>query len=149
MSTDRILLEFTLSKFDELFDLIGQADDAMVNRKPDVEGANSLFAIGNHVLGMMRFWSCTTNRGVEVDRDREAEFTATGSVAELLSQATLTRQLFETDVLSVNGHSKPANPPAGKDAEWLVSCHGVLLHVFEEICQHLGHAELTRDLLAA
>ncbi|MEL4503371.1 DUF664 domain-containing protein [Luteococcus sp. H138] len=149
MSTDRILLEFTLSKFDELFDLIGQSDDAMVNRKPDVEGANSLFGIGTHVLGMMRFWSCTTNRGVEVERDREAEFTATGSVAELLSRAAQVRQLFETDVLSVNGHSKPANRPADKDAEWLVSCHGVLLHVFEEICQHLGHAELTRDLLAA
>lgn len=149
MSTDRILLEFTLQKFDELFGVIGSAGDELANRRPEVEGANSLYAIGSHVLGMMRFWSCTTNRGVEVPRDRDAEFTASGSVDELLTRAAVERERFITDVSSVRAHQVPANRPAGRDEQWLVSCHGVLLHVFEEICQHLGHAELTRDLLRA
>lgn len=149
MSTDRILLEFTLTKFDELFELIGGAGDELANRRPQAQGANSLYAIGAHVLGMVRFWSCTTNRGVEVERDRDAEFAATGSVAELLERAAVERERFITDVRSVRAHSVPANKPEDRDEQWLVSCHGVLLHVFEEICQHLGHAQVTRDLLEA
>ncbi|MGO4958440.1 mycothiol transferase [Luteococcus sp. Sow4_B9] len=149
MATDRILLEFTLGKFDELFALIGGVDDETANRRPDLEGANSLYGIGTHVLGMMRYWSCTTNRGVEVERDREGEFSASGSVAELLERAAVERERFETDVRSVDDHAVPANKPAGRIEPWLVSCHGVLMHVFEEVCQHLGHAEVTRDLLAS
>ena len=29
----------------------------------------------------------------------------------------------------------------------MATCEGVLLHVFEELCQHLGHLEITRDVL--
>ena len=149
MATDRILLEFTLAKFDELFALIAEMDDEQANRRPELEGANSLYGIGTHTLGMMRFWSCTTNRGVELERDPDGEFTASGSVAELLERAAVERHRFETDVRSVDDHAVPANKPQGQDEPWLVSCHGVLLHVFEEICQHLGQAEVTRDLLTA
>lgn len=44
----------------------------------------------------------------------------------------------------------PAQVPADDAADFtLTDCRAVLLHVIEELAQHLGHLEITRDVLAA
>lgn len=50
---------------------------------------------------------------------------------------------------ATDGDAPPANPRPGERHWFQASAHGVLLHVFEEVCQHLGQLEITRDPLRA
>lgn len=96
----------------------------------------------------MRAWSGAANRGLDIPRDRDAEFTAPGAVADLLARAARVREAFVADVRAVDGDAAPTKQR--EDAKfWEATCHGVLLHVFEEVCQHLGHLEITRDAVTA
>ncbi|GAB3187653.1 mycothiol transferase [Nesterenkonia suensis] len=148
-----VLVTFILEKFDGLVDLVGSLDDATANsdltgRVPAGTGTNSPVQLLVHVCGMLRRWSSTVNLGVTVPRDREAEFTARMPVAEVLESAARTRRGFLDDVAATVPYASPAAVPPGRGHFWTGSCHGVLLHVLEEISQHLGHAEITRDVLS-
>lgn len=142
------LLAVTLGKLDAIIAIVATMDNATANARPDVPGANSPYAILEHCLGMTRHWSGAVNRGLDLPRDREAEFTAAGTVEDLVARAVAVRQEFIADLRAVELDAAPAAPVT--DARfWLGTCGGVLLHVLEELAQHLGHLELTRDLLAA
>ncbi|GAA4288385.1 DUF664 domain-containing protein [Georgenia daeguensis] len=147
--SDDILLRYCLQKFDELTQLVVDLGDELANLRPDVEGANSPVAILVHCCGMMRNWSSTVNLGVPIPRHRDAEFRARTTVAEVASLARTTRSAFEGDVRQTVLDSAPVAVPPGREEFWTGTCRGVLLHVFEELCQHLGQAEITRDLLSA
>ncbi|WP_010525234.1 DUF664 domain-containing protein [Nesterenkonia sp. F] len=147
---DEVLVAFILTKFDELVELVASGDDATANAVPAAgrpETMNSPIQLLVHVCGMMRRWSCSVNRGLPVPRDRDAEFTARMPVADALALASHTRADFLDDVAATDLDAAPAAVPAGRDHPWTASCRGVLLHVFEEVCQHLGHAEITRDVV--
>lgn len=145
----QLLLEFSLIKFDEITAIVASMSDTEAVRHSGLPGANTPYGILNHVLGMMRRWSSSVNRGIEIPRNREAEFTAVGSVDELLDRAGKTRQAFISDVLAVDFRQAPVQVPEGREIFWTSTTGGVLLHVFEELCQHLGQLEITRDLLGA
>ncbi len=140
-----MLVEFVLRKFDELVRLASQLDDEAANRTTAHVDSNSVIQILVHCCGMMRRWSASVNLGIEVPRDREAEFTAQMPVAEALELAARTRAEFLVDVEQTDPAATPVAVPPGREDFWTVSCEGVLLHVFEELCQHLGQAEITRD----
>lgn len=140
---------FILEKFDALVNLVTDMGDEAANTAPPLPGGNSTAQLLTHCCGMMRKWSSTVNLGVEVFRDRDAEFTAVSPVSELRELAAETRAAFIVDVAQTDPELAPANVFTNRDAFWIATCHSVLLHVFEELCQHLGHAEITRDLVAA
>ncbi|MGW9826522.1 DinB family protein [Brevibacterium pityocampae] len=144
----RTLVDFTLVKLDEIIDAVGALDDATANAVPPAPGANSPFVLLTHCLGMMRRWSSTVNLGIRVPRDRDAEFSAIGRVADLLISAAEVRAAFLADLTATDWNSPPVAPATGY-GPWSQSTLGVLLHVFEELCQHLGHLEITLDLLRA
>ena len=99
----------------------------------------------------MARWGRTVNRGIVVPRDRDAEFTATGTVEEALALLAAGRAALHEDVTAAAPEQPPANPPPGRDRDepGLRSQGGVLLHVYEELAQHLGQLEMTRDVLLA
>lgn len=140
---------FILEKFDALVDLVTDMGDEAANTVPLVTGGNSAVQLLTHCCGMMRKWSSTVNLGVEVFRDRDAEFSAVSPVSELRDLAAETRSAFIADVAQTDPELPPANVFTNRDAFWTATCHSVLLHIFEELCQHLGHAEITRDIVAA
>ncbi len=142
------LIDFSLVKLDEIVDAVGALDDANANAVPAVPGANSPYALLTHCLGMMRRWSSTVNLGVTVPRDRDAEFSAAGPVADLLVRAAEVRRAFLDDLAATDWAAPPVAPATGY-GPWSQTTFGVLLHVFEELCQHLGHLEITLDLLRA
>lgn len=145
---DEVLTDFCLLKLDAMIDVLAGLDDATANTAP-AAGANTPYALLTHCLGMCRYWSSTVNRGVRVPRDRDAEFTASGPVAELVARARGVRADFAADLRAVRGDEPPVAPPAREtDEPWSATTYGVALHVFEELCQHLGHLEITRDVLA-
>ena len=127
-------------------DIVVELDDDLANRRPDLPGANSPFAILTHCLGVCAAWASTTNLGEVVPRDRPGEFTARGAVADLAAATDRVRASLREWV----ARTDPAAPPVNPDARDGYATQGeVLLHVYEELAQHRGQLEVTRDLLRA
>jgi Protein of unknown function (DUF664) len=84
-----------------------------------------------------------------VDRDRAAEFRASGPAAGLVAAAQEAQRRFRADIVTADPMARPrgTDPATGPDDLEFVSQGHALLHVMEEVCQHLGQMEITRDLL--
>jgi hypothetical protein len=130
-------------------DLVLDLGDDLANTRPDLPGANAPFAILTHCLGVVARWASTVNLGEVVPRDRDAEFTATGPVAELAADTDRTRVSLREWVARSQPLSPPVNPTGDRDDWYATTQGGVLFHVYEELAQHRGHLELTRDILLA
>lgn len=130
-------------------DLVVGLGDDLANTAPDLTGANSPYAILTHCLGVVGNWASTVNLGEVVPRDRDAEFTASGPVAGLAAQTDRTRESLREWVGRSSPQSSPANA-TGDHVDWFAATQGgVLMHVYEELAQHRGQMEVTRDLLLA
>ena len=68
-----------------------QLGDWRVNERPDLSGANSAYALVTHCCGVMADWGGYAIAGHPVDRNRPAEFVATGTVADLLETVAAAR----------------------------------------------------------
>jgi hypothetical protein len=121
-------------------------DDLVSVRLDDVPGSNSAFGLVAHVVGVMAWWGRTVNRGIAVPRDRDAEFRATGTVDEALALLDAGRAGLHEDVAAAKPREAPVAPPPPED-DIAATQGGVLLHIYEELTQHLGQLEVTRDVL--
>jgi hypothetical protein len=143
------LVSYVERAVDQMTDIVGGLGDDLANRRPALPGANSPYAILRHCLGVMDFWGGQVVAGRAIERDRDAEFVATGSVASLAVAAQQAKDTFRVDATGAG----PSAPPLGLHPEKrpneleLLSQGSALLHVLEEVTQHLGHMELTRDML--
>jgi len=131
--------------------LLGVADrlgDDRANQRPHAEGTNSVAALIVHCCGVCEFWLGHVALGRDSDRDRASEFSATASVAELHALVDTTVRQVEHDLQALE--AAPPSPHAGP-REHLEdddrSDASLVLHVIEELFQHLGHAELAADAL--
>lgn len=127
-------------------DIVVDLGDALANERPDLPGANRPFAILTHCLGMCAAWASTTNLGEVVPRDRPGEFTATGAVADLAAETDRLRRSLAEWVAASDVDAPPANPDS---RDGYATQGEVLFHVYEELAQHRGQLELTRDVLLA
>jgi hypothetical protein len=130
-------------------DIVGDLGDDLANARPGLPGANSPYAILRHCLGVMEFWGGHVVAGRPVDRDRDAEFRASGPAAGLIAAAQEAQRRFRADIVTADPKARPrrTDPSMGMDELEFVSQGHALLHVMEEVCQHLGQMEITRDLL--
>jgi hypothetical protein len=137
---------------DQMLGIVTGLGDDLANRKPALPGANSPYAILRHCLGVMEFWGGEVVAGREVIRDRSAEFRSSGPVADLATAARKALDQFRADAAMADfagpvrggtGHRKYPD-----ELEFSSQGH-TLLHVLEEVTQHLGQLELTRDVLRA
>jgi uncharacterized damage-inducible protein DinB len=145
--TEDVYLAYCDKALVAMRDMVTALGDGLANRRPDVPGANSPFAILTHCLGMTAYWASTVNLGEEVPRDRAAEFTATGRVADLSADTDRLRAAFAGWVARTEATAAPASPP--EDGDIMLTQGEVLLHVYEELAQHRGQMEITRDVLLA
>lgn len=89
----------------------------------------------------------------EVFRDRDSEFIASGSVVELRERVVELKAKLPADIKQVQGEKTLAsapnsmyNPLPGTDrGDWREGT--ALIHAYEELAQHHGQMEITRDLL--
>ena len=123
-------------------------DDLVNARLEGVPGSNTAYALVAHVVGVMGRWGRTVNRGIPVPRDRDAEFLAVGTVEEALALLAAGRARLHEDARAASPRDRPVDPPADDPASDATQ-GAVLLHVYEELAQHLGHLEVTRDVLLA
>ena len=135
----------------EMVGIVRQLGDAGANRRPVVEGANSPFAILTHCLGVMEFWGGFMVAGRTIQRDRDAEFEAEGRVEELAQRTEEARRRLREDIAGLEARAVPPDVLGAEDAgvPYARTKGAVLLHIVEELFQHLGQMELTRDMLAA
>lgn len=134
-----------LARADELVEVGG---DELLCRCPEVEGANSVFALVTHCCGVMEHWGGEVIAGRTITRDRAAEFTATGTLAQLEDRVAAQRRRWVADLAGFEPEGRPRGPVERYEGEPEVITQGfVVLHVIEELYQHLGHVDLTVDLV--
>jgi hypothetical protein len=118
-----------------------------VNARPHREATNSIASLVVHCCGVVEYWLGHVALGEPTTRDRDAEFDATATPAELheLVTSTLERTQYLLRRLDAGrAHRTPGRPVLyGGDR----SDAAIVLHVLEECFQHLGHAELTADVV--
>ena len=133
----------------EMTRILSEMGDELANERPAIPGANSPFAIVTHCLGVMEFWGGDKIAGRHVVRDRPAEFTALGRVADLVERIRVQSATFADDLRDMQPSAPPRSTANPKDSGLPLarSQAGVVFHVIEELYQHLGHLELTRDII--
>ena len=144
-------LWFADHALDEMAAIVEGLGDALANRRPPFRDANSAFALLTHCLGVMEYWGGATVAERPVRRDRAAEFTATGEVAGLLWRTELARRRLREDIAGLDASAGPAGvrPNPDDPVPYAETKGAVLLHILEELYQHLGQMEITRDMLQA
>jgi uncharacterized damage-inducible protein DinB len=129
--------------------IVEELGDELVNRRPPFRDANAAYAILTHCLGVMEYWGGATVAERPVERDRAAEFTASGDVAGLLRRTEQARRRLQEDLVGFSAGAPPVSVPRDADdpAPYSETKGAVLVHILEELFQHLGQMELTRDAL--
>ena len=133
----------------QMSDVLEELGDELVNRRPPFRDANSAYAILTHCLGVMEYWGGATVAERPVQRDRAAEFTASGDVAGLLRRTEHARRRLREDIVGLEAAAAPVGvrPDPDDPVPYAETKGAVLVHILEELFQHLGQMELTRDAL--
>lgn len=141
------LIERHLGPMLEIAESLG---DERVNVVPDLPGANSAYQLVFHCCGMLEWWTRESILGRPVQRDRAAEFAATGTVASLQARVRQVIDQLAEDLPQIDLDAPLRGPYADYGGTAIAaSARGALLHVLEELAQHHGHLEITRDVVQA
>jgi hypothetical protein len=147
-------LYFINRALDGMVRIVEELGDERINLRPDFPSANSPYAILYHCVGCTNFWCGALLAGRQVTRDRDAEFQAQGTVADIRQAVRDLQQQLPADITHVQGDQPLAYPDALSLLPIHVQ-HGVqhwsqgkaLVHAYEELSQHYGQMEITRDIL--
>jgi len=126
--------------------------EAQLNWRPSMHGANSAYVIAAHTLGNARAWVLGIACGWPVERDRPAEFQASGpDAADLTAQARRLSDDIDAALaaLAPSALAQRLLPPKslfGEGELREISVREVLLDVVEHASIHLGQLQITRDL---
>jgi hypothetical protein len=144
-------LFFVDDALDEMVAIVRELGDEGANLRPAVTGSNTPFAILTHCLGVMECWGGHLVAGRAIERDRDAEFVASGAVQDLFRRVDLARQQLRRDVATVVPDAPLRNPADPEDAELPFGRRqgAALVHLYRELIQHLGQMEGCRDVIAA
>jgi hypothetical protein len=131
--------------------IVADLGDELANSRPPFPGANSPYVILTHCLGVLEYWAGATVAGRSIERDRAAEFAASGPVAPLLVRAEKARRRLAEDLTELGAWDTPQSVRGNPDdpVPYSETKGAVLLHILEEMFQHLGQMEITRDALMA
>jgi len=150
-ATQDVYLWFADRALAQMAEIVGTLGDELANRRPAITGANSPYAILTHCLGVVEYWGGAAVAERAVLRDRDAEFRASGSVQVLVRRTAEARRRLREDLEGLESGAAPAHvvrDPADP-VPYTETKGAVLLHITEELYQHLGQMELTRDMLLA
>ena len=98
---------------------------------------------------MTEYWLGSVLCGRPSMRDRDSEFRARGTVAEIRQAVKALQAQIREDITHVKG-DQPLGHTLDLHGHTQYHSQGdVLLHCYTELAQHHGQMELTRDILLA
>ena len=137
-------------EFDRLLETIADLDDEAVNWKPPAPGANSLLVLVTHALGSAEQHVVGEAAGKTVVRNRDAEFASKGGSAHLAARATEVRRRIDDAIVGLDGRlDEEREPPFRRWPGTRGTVRDRLIHSISHTAEHVGHAQVTRDLYAA
>jgi len=135
--------------FTQMLDVADRLGDEKVNERPVGPQTNAVAALIIHCCGVAEFWLGHVGLGRASERERESEFDRTATVGELHALVDATMARTSEDFDRIMGGTAPDTNRAGRvfllDGD--ESDGSLVLHVIEELFQHLGHMELAADAL--
>jgi len=154
ITTDDFLY-FINCALDGMVRIVEELGDDRVNLRPNIPGTNSPYAILFHCVGCTNYWVGALIAGRQVTRDRDAEFRAQGTVADIRRAVRALQKQLREDITHVQGDRPLAYPDALLPLQAWTKQQGVpqwsqgkaLIHAYEELAQHHGQMEITRDIL--
>lgn len=124
--------------------------DARVNDRPLGAQTNAVAALIVHCCGVTEFWIGHVALGRPSDRDREAEFSSTATLAELHAMVDATLAQLADDLAAIDAGKTQEDRTGRQFLDGGDESDGaIVLHVLRELYQHLGHTELAADALTA
>ena len=127
---------------------LARLDDDTVNELPPLPDPNSPYQLVAHAVGATTWWTSYMVCGHPSDRDRDAEFGGAGSVADardLIGQLRLRLTELAPEFAAATDLAEEPQTQTPLGAPWTVGA--ALIHAYEELAQHLGHLEITVDLI--
>ncbi len=143
-----IFWRYIASSLDRLVACLDGLDAEGLNWRPSASDANSLYALTTHTLGNAEENILEVLCGQTVGRDRAGEFAARATTSALVEAHWLDLRVRLEDGLTQLS-------PDGLDVTYTHPRRGTLtgreivIVVARHAAEHLGQAELTRDLLRA
>jgi hypothetical protein len=134
----------------EMVAIVTELGDELANRRPDAPAINSPYVVLSHCLGVMEYWAGQVIAGRSIDRNRDAEFQAAGTVQDLVAQVHRARQQLQADIANLEPFAAPGGTvdnPEDADLPLGRTQGGVLMHIYSELAQHRGQMETCRDVL--
>lgn len=145
-ATAEVYVRLAFSQQLQVADRVG---DERVNVRPLGPDTNAVAALIMHCCEVAEFWLGHVALGRPSVRNRDDEFSRTATLAELheLVDGAVQRTIADIARLDAGegrdeGGRQFLEAGDGSDA-------AVVLHVLEELFQHLGHMELAADAFAA
>jgi uncharacterized damage-inducible protein DinB len=141
--------------FGKLCEAIDGLGEQQLNWHPPAPDANSIYVIATHTLGNARAWILGICCGQPIERDRPAEFRASGADAAALVAsakallAEIGTALRALDPAALGELREPRQQLWGAGTSEPVTGREAVLHVIEHASEHLGQIWLTRDLALA
>ena len=134
--------------FERMLAVAERLGDDKVNQQPLGPATNSVAGLVVHCCGVCEMWLGHIGVGRATTRDRDAEFTTTATLAELRAMVEATCRQVDADLEAIDAGTDSQHADGRVflpvDAE---SDASLVLHVIEELFQHLGHCELAADAL--
>jgi hypothetical protein len=146
-SAGRTTWEYIASSVDRLLACLSGLDRAALDWRP-IPTANSLFVLATHLIGNIEETVWGVVCGNPVQRDRAAEFQAEAvDPAQLQQHWQDLHHKIEQHLTTLTAAEMAA--PRTHPRRGPMNAREILLVVARHAAEHLAHAELTRDLLAA
>jgi uncharacterized damage-inducible protein DinB len=134
--------------FGQMLDVADRLGDGRVNDRPLGADTNAVAALVIHCCAVTEFWIGHVALGRPTTRDRESEFSSTATVAELHTLVASTLAQVNEDLTAIDeGRTQPDRTGRQFLEGGDQSDGAIVLHVLEELYQHLGHVELAADAL--
>lgn len=133
----------------QMIEVANGLGDERVNQRPPGPNPNSVAALVTHCAGVTEFWFGCVGLGRSSTRDRDSEFVAVATVAELHAAIDAMVNQVAADLRSLDaGEASDRNRSVRETLEGPDETDAALvLHVIEELFQHLGQMEITADAL--
>jgi hypothetical protein len=134
-----------IRSLDRIMESLNGLNDKQLNYQPPARGANSIYMIATHALASAEESLLKTINGQPISRDRKQEFSARADAAAPLQQYWQQQRKQLQNVIDSLSENELEREYRGANGETLTGS-AILLTEALHIAEHLGQAEVTRDL---